>query len=221
MWWETSGGLHTEWVPPPRMRLSGFEGLRESSGQFLCLWSTSTIPLWKDEKCLTGLWNGLYHLIFRTGQLCHKVSLWTNLDRIILCFQPICLWAKLQSLEAQSSRLPSLWTLSSGLGPCQNHSQVWWCARRTHGTQGKLQHSQLCCVTGKGDRLKSANGRDRAVWASFLVSSLPMESGWTASSPKYWCVTLCMEYCQSGVLTSVFVGASLYRHDGWVDLPCG
>lgn len=159
MWWETSGGLHTEWVPPSRMRLSGFEGLRESSGQFLCLWSASTTLSWEDEKWLTGLWNDLYHLIFRTRQLCHKVSLWTNLDHIILCFQPICLWAKLQSLEAQSSRLPSLWMLSLSLGPCQNHSQVWWCARRTHGTQGKLKHSQLWCVTGKGDRLKSAKGR--------------------------------------------------------------
>ena len=223
MWWETSGGLHTEWVPAPRMRRFGFEGLWESSGQCLCLWSVSTTLLWEDETCLTGLWNNLYHLIFRTRELCHKVSLWTNLDHFILCFQPICLWAKLQSLEAQSSRLPSLWTLSSSLGPCQNHCQVWGCARRTHGTQWRPQHSQLRCITGRGDRLKSAEGRDTGLSPGQLSGVLcPVESGWTASSPpKYWCVTLCMEYCQPGMLTWVFIGASLYRHDWWIDLPCG
>lgn len=174
MWWETSGGLHTEWGPPPRMRLSGFEGLRESSGQFLCLWSAWTTLSWEDEKCLTGLWNGLCHLIFRTRQLCHKVSLWTNLDRIVLCFQPICLWAKLQSLERSRQDRPHF-------GHCP---QVWGLAKTTlrfdDVLEGPTELSGSCSTHScgvlqeKGTDWNQPKGETQGrVGAGFLVSSLP------------------------------------------------
>ena len=118
MWWETSGGLHTEWVPAPRMRRFGFEGLWESSGQCLCLWSVSTTLLWEDETCLTGLWNNLYHLIFRTRELCHKVSLWTNLDHFILCFSPFAcepncrVWRRSRQDCPHFGHCPQVWGLA-------------------------------------------------------------------------------------------------------------
>lgn len=192
MWWETLRLTHRG-VHPPGWDSLDLEGLR-------ILWPVSLFVVSMNHTFM-----GRWEMFNRSFEMAYVTSFSEPGNFVIKCpcgptwshctlfsaHLPVSQTAK---FGAQAAKTALTWTLS--LLALPKPLSVWWCARRTHGTQWKLQHSQLWCVTGKGDRLKSARRDTGRVGASFLVSSAP--NRWTVSSPLHWCVALCMEYCQQG-----------------------